>query len=70
MRNAIKEPKKRIYRAAATSYQLDIKGPAGVVGKLTIEPNAQNALAWLPKGKHEQSVSRKTLLNLVEWMQS
>ncbi|MGI8962819.1 MAG: hypothetical protein ACR2IV_24290 [Bryobacteraceae bacterium] len=66
---AIKESK-RIYRATGTFLQLDIKGPAGVIGRLTIEPSALNALTWLPKGKHEGSEKRKTLLNLVKWMES
>jgi hypothetical protein len=62
--------KKRIYKATGTSLQFKIKGPNGVIGTLTIEPNALNAISWLGKGKQEVSRKKKTLFNLVEWIQS
>ena len=71
MKNATKKPQKRIYAASASSYVLEIKGPAGEkIGKLTIEPNSLNALIWRGHKKQEVSDKKRTLLNLVEWLES
>jgi hypothetical protein len=71
MKNATSQPKKRIYSASAASYVLEINGPDGKkVGTLTIEPNALNAITWRGFRKQEVSDKKKTLLNLVEWMES
>src|SRR5262245_41406689 len=50
MKSVTKLPKKRIYRAAGTSYELEIQGNDGeVIGQLKIDLNALNALEWRRK---------------------
>jgi hypothetical protein len=62
--------KKRIYTASRTSLEITIRAKSGSrIGTLSIEPNALNALSWLRKSKQAPSIKRKTLLNLIEWME-
>lgn len=45
MKSTAEQPKKRIYRASASFYEIEIKGPdEKPIGRLTIDPNALNAL--------------------------
>ena len=70
MKNVTKKPIRRIYTASAASYELEIAGPQGErVGTLTIKPDALNALIWRGHRKQEVSDKKKTLLNLVEWLE-
>ena len=68
---AIRKPQKRIYSALGASLVMDIKGPSNEpIGTLTIEPNSLNAIIWRGHRKRAVSDKKKTLLNLVEWLQS
>jgi hypothetical protein len=68
---ATRKPQKRIYTAQSNSFEMEIKGPDGVpIGTLTIRPDALNALIWRGYRKQEVSDKKKTLLNLVEWLES
>jgi len=50
---------------------MEIKGPEDEpIGTLTIEPNALNAIIWRRKHKRAVSDKKKTLLNLIEWLET
>jgi hypothetical protein len=62
-----------IYSAETTVIKVKIrdKETNERIGTLTIDLKAQNAISWLHKNKHGQaSTKRKTLLNLVKWLES
>jgi hypothetical protein len=66
-----KKPQKRIYTALGSSLVMDVKGPDGQpIGTLTIKPDALNALIWRGHRKQEVSDKKKTLLNLIKWLES
>jgi hypothetical protein len=62
----------RIYYAEGALIRLKIRDKDGArIGTLTIDPYAHNALGWLRKHKKGTSSTKtRTLLNLVEWMES
>ena len=69
-RRPVRPYQKRIYTAVGTSLVMSIKGPSNEpIGTLTIEPNALNAIIWRGHRKREVSDKKKTLLNLIEWLE-